>query len=217
MEIESASGIPGSRAAQACEQAGVGSRWRGQRGRMEDMLGQKRFIHSLAVADTSVAMGEIFGGDPVRLALAGLLHDGAKGLGDERLLAFGASHGLISDPAERENPSLLHGPVAARMASDTWGVDDPVILEAIRYHTTGAEKMCREACIVFMADLIEPGRSYQGVDILRRLCGEDLRLAMIEAIEQTYVYLAREQKPLHNGTSRCLAWLRTTMKAGDAD
>ena len=213
METESAGGMPGSRAARACEQAGAGNQWEIQRDRMEGMLGAKRFIHSLAVADVSVDMGERFGGDPLRLAMAGLLHDGAKGLGDDRLLAVGASHGLITDPAERENPSLLHGPVAAWMAGRDWGVDDPVILEAIRYHTTGAEMIHKEACIVFMADLIEPGRSYPGVDILRRLCGEDLRLAMIEAIEQTFVYLAREQKPLHTGTSRCLAWLRTTMQA----
>ena len=68
--------------------------------------------------------------------------------------------------------------------------------------------MSKEACIVFMADLIEPGRDYQGVDVLRRLCREDLWAAMVEALTQTLEYLEREKKPLHSGTLRCLKWLQ---------
>jgi predicted HD superfamily hydrolase involved in NAD metabolism len=175
---------------------------------MAQMLGQKRLNHSFAVADESVALGRVFGGDLAALALAGLLHDGAKELGNEKLLSIGESAGLITDPAERENPFLLHGPVAAWLADHEWGIRDPVILESIRLHTTGAGEMSKEACIVFMADLIEPGRAYAGVDTLRQLCMEDLRTAMIEAIEQTFQYLERTEKPLHQGTSRCLVWLK---------
>jgi HD superfamily phosphohydrolase YqeK len=85
---------------------------------------------------------------------------------------------------------------------------DPVILEAIRLHSTGDAGMRLESCIVFMADLTEAGRSYEGVGLLRTLSRQDLRGAMIEAIEQTFDYLRRAQKPLHQGTSRCLAWLK---------
>jgi predicted HD superfamily hydrolase involved in NAD metabolism len=173
------------------------------------MMRAERLAHSLGVADESVRMGRVFGGSLDKLALAGLLHDVARELDAGRLLAFAEAEGLITDPAERANPVVLHGPAGALMASREWGVTDTVILESIRLHSTGEAGMSLEACIVFMADLIEPGRAYQGVDILRQLCREDLREAMIEAIEQTFVYLDREQKPLHEGTRRCLAWLKT--------
>ncbi|MCL2120686.1 MAG: bis(5'-nucleosyl)-tetraphosphatase (symmetrical) YqeK, partial [Clostridiales bacterium] len=143
-----------------------------------------------------------------KLAMAGLLHDGAKALEPKELIRYGESHALLTDPAERLNPSLLHGPVAAWLACHAWGVEDPVVLEAIRLHTAGDAGMSKEAGIVFMADLIEAGRNYEGVEKLRRLCREDLQAAMIEAIEQTMVYLEHMKKPLHGGTIRCLAWLK---------
>ncbi|MCL1804602.1 MAG: bis(5'-nucleosyl)-tetraphosphatase (symmetrical) YqeK [Clostridiales bacterium] len=207
--MDEAKGQAGYEAASACFVAGVEARWLELRERMEWMLKPKRFIHSLAVADESVAMGRRFGGDLARLALAGLVHDGAKGYGDEELLALGEAEGLFADPAQRENLSLLHGPAAAWLAKREWGIDDPAILEAVALHTTGEAGMSLEAGIVFMADLIEPGREYAGVDVLRRLCREDLQAAMIEAIEQTFVYLKRVGLPLHQGTNRCLEWLRT--------
>jgi predicted HD superfamily hydrolase involved in NAD metabolism len=191
-----------------CARAGCGERWRSLKDKLAGELKPQRLEHSLATADEAVIMGRAFGGDLARLALAGLLHDRAKDLGDEGLLALGEARGLITDPAERENPSLLHGPVGAWLVSREWGVEDPVILEAIRLHTTGGRDMSREACIVFMADLIEPGRTYDGVEALRRLCRQDLRAAMLEAIEQTLIYLERQKLPLHRGTLRCLAWLQ---------
>lgn len=199
---------PGSKAELACIEAGAAEAWRSLKGRAEGMLQGKRLAHSLAVADESVIMGLRFGGDPVRLALAGLVHDGAKRLDDGELIAIGEAEGLIGDPAQRESPSLLHGPVGAWLAEHEWGISDPVILESIRYHTTGEADMGLEACIVFMADLVEPGRDYDGVEVLRKMCREDLRAAMIEAIEQTFVYLERKKQPVHAGTARCLAWLK---------
>ncbi|MCL1848778.1 MAG: bis(5'-nucleosyl)-tetraphosphatase (symmetrical) YqeK [Clostridiales bacterium] len=197
----------GEAAAEACIQAGEGDVWLNHRTRIEHMLKPTRFVHSLHVADASVTMGRIFGGDLVKLAIAGLLHDGAKELSDERYLALGGVFGLITDPAERATPSLLHGPVAAWLAKCDWGVDDPIILQSIRLHTTGGPEMSKEACIVFMADLIEPGRKYRGVKVLRQLCREDLRAAMIEAVAQTLVLIARDKRPLHSGMLRCQEWL----------
>jgi predicted HD superfamily hydrolase involved in NAD metabolism len=190
-----------------CIQAGWEERWQDLRDKLAGVLQAQRFKHSLGTADEAVIMSRSFGGDPVKLALAGLLHDRAKELGNERLLALGEAQGLITDPAERESPSLLHGPVGAWLVSQEWGVEDPVILEAIRLHTTGGPAMSREACIIFMADLIEPSRDYEGVEVLRRLCRRDLRAAMIEAIEQVLINPGHQRKSLHQGSLRCLAWL----------
>jgi len=183
--------------------------WLRLKGLMERALSPERFVHSLEVAGAAVSMGRAFGGDLERLAVSGLLHDGAKDMSDGELLAIAEAYGLITDPAERRRPNLLHGPVASVLAPRDWGVTDPVIIESIRYHTTGEAGISKEACIVFMADLIEPGRKYQGVQTLRRLCGEDLRAAVIEAIEQTVEYVKRVNKPFHQGMARCYDWIKS--------
>ena len=178
------------------------------RAQMEQRLGPGRFRHSVAVAEEAVTMADLFGGDRTKVMIAGLIHDCAKDMAPADMLALAEKEGLLTDPAERENPSLLHGPVGAWEAPRLWGVADPVILDAVRYHTFGAHNMSLEACIIFMADLIEEGRDYNGVHVLRQLCREDLQAAMIEAIEQTFVYLERVRLPLHGGTLRCLDWLK---------
>jgi len=177
---------------------------------MKEQLSPKRLQHSLNVAQCGVELGRIHGGDLEKIKLAGLLHDAAKELSDEELLQIGKREGLITDPAEEIKPSILHGPVGAWLAENKWGITDPVILQSIRYHTTGGPNMSREALIVFMADLIEPGRTYKGVEILRKLAGEDLKQAVLEAIEQTFEYLARIKSPVHQGMMACKDWLEKT-------
>ena len=75
------------------------------------------------------------------------------------------------DGIERANPSLLHGPVAAVWAEKELGITDRSILDAIRYHTTGRAGMSRLEMVVYLADLIEPGRRYPGVDRLASWLG----------------------------------------------
>ncbi|MEA4891253.1 MAG: bis(5'-nucleosyl)-tetraphosphatase (symmetrical) YqeK [Peptococcaceae bacterium] len=208
--IEGQEGKAGGAVAEAvCLTAGgaAAERWQTQRIRMAGMLKPKRFIHSLAVADTAVRMSVWLGGDPVKLAIAGLLHDGAKNLSNERLLALAREHNLLTDPAELIRPDLLHGPVAAWLAEHQWGETDPQILQAIRLHTTAGPEMCLVAGIIFMADLIEPNRSYPGVEELRQSCRKGLKEAVILAIDDTFDYLERENQPVHQGMVRCRQWL----------
>lgn len=177
---------------------------------MSRMLSAKRLEHSLKVAETGVEMSRLYGGAPDKIALAGLLHDCAKEMKDRELLDIAAEARLITDPSELENPSVLHGPVGAWLAETQWCVKDPIVLEAIRYHTTAAPYMSLEACIVFMADLIEPGRSYHGIAELRELAQVDLKLAMLESIDQTFIFLERKKVPVHQGMVACRKWLTET-------
>ncbi len=206
---EYGAGPDGALAEAVCRAAGEENwrRWQRHKERMERMLKPKRFIHSLAVADTAVRLGAELGGDPVILAIAGLLHDGAKNLSDKDLLSLAGEHGLITDPAELKRPDILHGPVAAWLAEREWGESDPRLLQAIRLHTTAGPEMCLEAGIVFMADLIEPRRNYPGVERLRKAVSQGLSQAVVMAIDDTYEYLEREKQPVHQGMVRCRRWL----------
>ena len=43
--------------------------------------------------------------------------------------------------------------------------------------------------VIYLADLIEPSRKFDGIDEIRKVCYEDLDLAMIKALTHTTGYL----------------------------
>jgi 2-amino-4-hydroxy-6-hydroxymethyldihydropteridine diphosphokinase len=60
-------------------------------------------------------------------------------------------------------PEMLHGPAAAvRLAED--GERRQNVLDAIRYHTVGAPTWDRTGRSLYMADFLEPGRSFSKED-----------------------------------------------------
>ena len=54
--------------------------------------------------------------------------------------------------------------MGAYFAEHKYGITDPEILEAIRLHSTGAPDMTELDMVVYLADLIEPGRDFDGVE-----------------------------------------------------
>lgn len=60
-------------------------------------------------------------------------------------------------------PEMLHGPAAAaRLQQD--GEDRPNVLDAIRYHTVGSPDWDRTGRALYMADFLEPDRSFSRAD-----------------------------------------------------
>jgi len=86
-------------------------------------------------------------------------------------------YGIILDNSEIENPALLHARTGAAMARELFGISDE-IYEAIRWHTTGKPDMSTLEKIIYLADFTEPNRDFEGVDVLRELCFENLDEAM---------------------------------------
>ena len=95
----------------------------------------------------------------------------------------------VSD-MEAKNPFLLHGRVGAWLAGHRYGVEDPEILSAIEWHTTGKPDMTLLEKIVFTADYIEPGRDQApNLAWLRQLAFTDIDQAVCEILKQTLDYL----------------------------
>ena len=55
---------------------------------------------------------------------------------------------------------LLHAKLGAAIASERFAVRDPQVLSAIEKHTTAAREMSPLDCIVYLADSLEPNRSF---------------------------------------------------------
>ncbi len=160
-------------------------------------LKSRRFSHTLGVEYTSVCLAMKYGEDLKKADLAGLLHDCAKELPGKKLLKICRENNETISEIEERNPFLLHGKAGACMARDVYGVTDEIILNAIRYHTTGRPDMTLLEKIVFTADYIEPGRNHApNLDSLRKLAFEDLDRAVFEILEQTLDYLREKNSEI---------------------
>ena len=76
------------------------------------------------------------------------------------------------------------------MAEHEYGVEDPDILSAIRWHTTGHPDMTPLEKIIFVADYIEPNRQQAPhLKTIRHLAFMDLDEALRVILKDTLDYL----------------------------
>lgn len=150
----------------------------------------KRYEHTLGVAYTAANLAACHGEDIDQALVAGLLHDCAKCLSDEKLLAICAKQKLPVSPQEKKKPSLLHARVGSYLAHKEYHITDPDILNAIHNHTTGRPGMSLLEKIIFVADYMEPGRKQAPhLEQIRRTAFTDLDGAMLMILEDTLLYL----------------------------
>lgn len=146
--------------------------------KLKASLKESRFNHSLCVAETAKELAVRFGADPDKAYLAGLVHDCAKCLSDEELKEKIKIYNIDLDKATLNSPQLLHSFVGAFEAKAQYGIHDEEIFDAIYYHTVGKADMPLLTAIVYLADAIEPLRSYPGVDEIRKAAETSLDKAI---------------------------------------
>jgi len=174
---------------------------------IKERLSASRAAHSLRVMETALDMARGRKVDRDRVCLAALLHDYAKDLPSEELLAIARRNRLLTCVAEEMQPDLLHGPVGAWLCRKDLLVDDREVLLAIHYHTTGRVNMSLLEIIIYLADLVEPGRRYKGVDELRNACASGLARGMLCAFDSTIRYVLDREFLLHPLTIEARNWL----------
>ena len=158
--------------------------------RLKEYLTRDRFIHTQGVMYTATALAMCHGEDLVRAQVAGLLHDCAKCIPTGKKLKICKKNDIPLTRWEEENEALLHAKVGVYIAKKKYGIDDPAILNAIRYHTTGKADMTVLEKIVYIADYIEPGR-YKAKNLpeVRHLAFQNLYETMYQILHDTILYL----------------------------
>lgn len=178
---------------------------------VEKQLSTQRFQHTLRVTKVAQELAERFGIDQKEVTLAALLHDYAKDLEASSLQSYIESYGLAKELLNY-NFELWHGPVGAELVREKLSLTNERILNAIRYHTTGRAGMDQVSLAVFVADYIEPARSFPGVDLVRKQAEEDLELAARQALKNTISFLLSKDVSIHPDTF--LAYNDLTNKMG---
>ncbi|MEP0815193.1 MAG: HD domain-containing protein [bacterium] len=157
---------------------------------ISDEIPAPLYLHSLGVART--AAGYLLAEDKksaVGAYQAGLLHDIAKPLPPEELLRLCGDFGILITSIERSSHWLLHAKAGAEIARIKFGVADPEILEAIRWHTVGKPGLSKVGLAVYLADAAEPGREFPGVERIRAAADVSLIQGCVAAVNASLFYV----------------------------
>lgn len=123
-------------------------------------LSVRRYDHVERVLRHSRRLADRYGVERLRVSVAAAGHDIARELPPDRLTQLADRYSVPEDDPLREHPLLLHGPVAAGMLAENYGVEDEGILTAIYHHTLGSPDLDDVGKVIYVADYTEPGRSY---------------------------------------------------------
>ena len=169
------------------------------------LLRPKRVPHVLGCEETARRLALRWGYDADEAAEAALLHDMTKRWTTEEQLRYCGEKGIRLDEDERANPQLLHARTAAIAARELFGAP-PAICDAIRWHTTGKPDMDLFETILYLADMIEPNRSYPGVEDLRELAERDLNLCMRDALLVSIQVIRQRGLKVYKDTLDACEW-----------
>lgn len=158
--------------------------------KLKKKLSDSRYQHSLGVAYTAGALAMKYSEDINKAVIAGLLHDCAKFMTGEEMLEMSTKKFIDVSEAESIKPDLLHAKLGSYFAIKKYGIKDPDINSAIRFHTTGKPDMNLLEKIIYIADYIEPNRDKMPrLDIIRKIAFEDIDLCLKMILEDSVEYL----------------------------
>ncbi len=171
------------------------------------MMRQKRVPHVIGVEEEAVRLAQRWGADVELARRAGILHDCTKYWELDQQLDTCRKYGVELDELELTAVKLLHSKTGACMARAIFGEPDEVF-EAIFWHTTAKANMTTLEKILYLADYIEPNRTFDGVERMRVLAYQDLDKALLLGVETTIQEMRDRRLVTHRRTLEAQQWLR---------
>ena len=164
---------------------------------MKERLKTDLYQHCIGTAEAAFKLAAHYGADKDKAYLAGIVHDYGKRYTAGELLEKADEHGIYLDFYTRNSGKLLHAPVGAALLNIELGLGDPEVLQAVAYHTTGRRTMTLLEKILYMADYIEDGRNFEGVEEIRKAAFINFEEALLLAVDNTISAVIRRGLLLH--------------------
>lgn len=177
--------------------------------KLQKELDASRYHHTLGVMFTAASLAMVWGVSLEQAQLAGLLHDCAKCIPNEKKISMCRKHQVPVTEFELDHPFLIHAKLGAYLAGKKYGVEDPEILDAITWHTTGKPEMSKLEMIIYIADYIESQRDKAPrLDEIRRLAFADLEECMYQILSDSMNYLSSNPEDLDKKTEEAYEYYR---------
>lgn len=169
---------------------------------VKTFLTRERWAHTVRVALTAAEYCPRFGISEYKAVVASALHDCAKYLKSDSPCLEG-----FVCPDDVPGP-VVHQFAGAYVAEHTFGIKDAEILDAIRYHTSGKQEMSPLGKLLYLSDLLEHGRNFEGIKKLRELFSLSIDDALTVALERQLNYLKSTGRPIYRLTERAYQYLK---------
>ena len=162
--------------------------------RVRSMLTEKRWRHTCGVVLAGLKINENVGLPSEKVFVSCLLHDCMK-------YAETVHEGV---PRDAIGTKVLHAFNGAEEARVGFGITDPEIVDAVRYHTTGRAGMTTLDKLVYTADMVEEEtRDFEGVEELRACAYRDLDEGFKKSFLVCYRRLMESGKAIYPLTIDC--------------
>lgn len=181
---------------------------------LKNNLKEQRFEHSLGVMNMAIKLATIHETDIYNAKFAGLLHDVAKNMTNEELINYCKENDILLDELKLASPGMLHAEVGADIAKKKFGANNDIV-QAIKYHTLAEENMTDLDKIIYIADLIEEGRTLPGLTPIREMAYKDLDKAFVLSLQYCMENVRERGKSIHPQSERAfLAAVKHTEEKG---
>ena len=161
---------------------------------VRSILPAKRLKHTADVTVKALEKAKELGLDEEKVRIACVLHDSAKYVEPSSVKGFNV-------PSDMPAP-VIHAFLGAYIAENILKIKDQDVIDAIRYHTSGKENMSLLSKLVFVADMIEEGRNYDGVEELRKAYKGDFEKCFIECLKEEYIHLKNKKTDIYFETEK---------------
>ncbi|MDD4311838.1 MAG: nicotinate (nicotinamide) nucleotide adenylyltransferase [Eubacteriales bacterium] len=161
-------------------------------------LSPKRYSHVCGTMRAAAKLAALWKQDAQQARIAALLHDCAKCLPQlEQEILSGDESGIAP---------VYHAFAGAVLAKMEYGITDETILRAIRLHTTGDWGMTDFDALIYTADLVEPTRTFTGVEDYRVHVSQGIDGFMRYALRRVSALVERKGGRAHPASDRAIAW-----------
>ena len=165
-------------------------------------LSDYRWNHTVGVAVTAAENCTRYGVSESDAVTAALLHDCGKELSrDDKLIAD------CHIPADVP-PPVVHQFISAYLAEHVYGIKDKNILNAVKYHCSGRENMAPLEQLIYLSDMVEDGRDYDGVQEMRDIFKRDKDKALYYALKRQLERLNSSGFPVYQLTQKAYDYLK---------
>lgn len=166
---------------------------------VKNELPLKRRTHTANVIVCAKKLAKQLKVDQEKCELASLLHDVAKYKTANDFPEFALPKDIPCCVPEK----VIHQFLGAYVSEKILKITDREVIDAIKYHTTGRANMGTVEKIVFIADLIEEGRNYNGVDEIRQKVFSDFEQGFKFATRKLVEFLSKDEEKIYPLTIEC--------------
>ncbi|MEK9656940.1 MAG: bis(5'-nucleosyl)-tetraphosphatase (symmetrical) YqeK [bacterium] len=178
---------------------------------IKNTLSKSRYEHSCRVYKSAIELANHHNiKDLAEVKIAALAHDILKETSPKTL---GEN---INLETYEHYPKIWHALSADIFLKKKFNIKNEKILKAIKYHTTGNEKMNTIGKIIYIADYIEEKRKIKFRKTIEKLSYKNLNTAMYLISKIQIHTLKRKNKKIHPLSIKCQQYYRKLYKKNKA-